>query len=578
MVIPPVGNHGETLLASVGRRLKVSKSQIRHFAPKIRFSDAYSDVTNGSFSAIFDPTESVCLGTTSRTTSRQSWERALAVVSTAFLDSGRKEMSDLGVNETSILGGNSTGNGTVFGLPLNYVETHRGWCLFVSFLCALFASGLTLYNMYLHLRAYTRPNLQRYILRILIIVPFYAIGSFLSFWLVHQAIYFNILRDIYEAFVVYSFLELVLSFAGGESNCVSKMVGEKELDHPFPCGYCFPPMARDGRLLRACKKATIQFVFIKPSIAILSLFMLAAGEYDSTGYQWFLWIVYNGSYSIALYGLLVFYLATKHILAPFSPVLKFFAVKSVIFMTFWQTLMISSCPNITVEQAFAWNDFIISCEMVPVAIMYFVSFGARQFQARSVVYSEEDKEKLAAKQPTSPGSGEVVKNMKEVLNVKDIVADAYHNFMPSYQDYMLQRADDEDLEKSDTSGAVLEAPTPVASDDVKENDIEVMLNDDTESAAPVPDSAAELDEIHVDEKPLSPPAVTSPRPPSPHTKPSRKNSLEGDERRTKRSLSDEMHIRQEDVAIPFSMSDEEEDETLLVSPRKTPTDKASLLK
>ncbi|KAF0749683.1 hypothetical protein AaE_006964, partial [Aphanomyces astaci] len=234
--------------------------------------------------------------------------------------------------------------------------------------------------MYLHLRAYTRPNLQRYILRILIIVPFYAIGSFLSFWLVHQAIYFNILRDIYESFVVYSFLELVLSFAGGESTCVSKMVGEKELDHPFPCNFCFPPMARDGRLLRACKKATIQFVLIKPSIALLSLFMLAIDAYNSTGYQWFLWVVYNGSYSIALYGLLVFYLATKHILAPFSPVLKFFAVKSVIFMTFWQSLMISSCPDITVEQAFAWNDFVLSVEMVPVAILYMISFGARQFQ------------------------------------------------------------------------------------------------------------------------------------------------------------------------------------------------------
>ncbi|ETV97124.1 hypothetical protein H310_09930 [Aphanomyces invadans] len=519
-------------------------------------------------------------------------------------------MSDVGlVNETSILGGNSTGNGTVFGLPLNLVETERGWCLFVSFLAALVASGLTLCNMYLHLRAYTRPNLQRYILRILIIVPFYAIGSFLSFWLVHQAIYFNILRDIYEAFVVYSFLELVLSFAGGESNCVSKMVGEKELDHPFPCNFCFPPMARDGRLLRACKKATIQFVFIKPTIALLSLFMLAIDEYNSTGYQWFLWVVYNGSYSIALYGLLVFYLATKHILAPFSPVLKFFAVKSVIFMTFWQSLMIASCPDITVEQAFAWNDFILCVEMVPVAILYLISFGARQFQLSHRLASHDvDKEDGMSQRSAiecgeaTPHSGEVVRNMKEVLNVKDIVADAFHNFSSSYQDYMLQRADDEDLEKAEQpTSSILDAPTPTTDDGsphLKTNQV------NADAAAPKPDHPGDqLDDgidvsenEHNDEqtedgvdtdgvivspstvakRKLSPKMATYSMRKASIGSNSSSNSSHSADTRTRRSSAEEMPVRQEAIAIPYSMSDEEEDETLLVSPRKN--DKTSLLK
>ncbi|OQS00940.1 hypothetical protein THRCLA_05810 [Thraustotheca clavata] len=284
------------------------------------------------------------------------------------------------LNETVLLDGNVTGNGTVLGLPLNLIETHRSWSLFIAAMAAIFASALTAFTMYQHLRAYTRPNLQRYILRILLIVPVYAIGSFLSFKFVHQATYFNIVRDMYEAFVVYSFLNLVLSFAGGESNCVSKMVSENEIKHPFPFNYCLPPMARDGRLLRNCKKATIQFVFVKPTMALFSLFMLGVDLYDTEGFQWFLWIVYNASYSIALYGLLVFYMATKHILAPFSPVLKFFAVKSVIFLTFWQTLMIDGLPHITKEQAFAWNDFILAIEMAPVAVMYYFSFGASQFK------------------------------------------------------------------------------------------------------------------------------------------------------------------------------------------------------
>ena len=47
-------------------------------------------------------------------------------------------------------------------------------------------------------------------------------------------------------------------------------------------------------------------------------------------------IVYNISISLALYALFLFYFATKDLLRPFDPVLKFFTVKSVIFLSFWQ--------------------------------------------------------------------------------------------------------------------------------------------------------------------------------------------------------------------------------------------------
>ena len=40
--------------------------------------------------------------------------------------------------------------------------------------------------------------------------------------------------------------------------------------------------------------------------------------------------------SLALYGLYLFYFATKDLLTPFDPVLKFCTIKSVIFLSFWQ--------------------------------------------------------------------------------------------------------------------------------------------------------------------------------------------------------------------------------------------------
>jgi len=47
-------------------------------------------------------------------------------------------------------------------------------------------------------------------------------------------------------------------------------------------------------------------------------------------------IVYNISVSLSLYALFLFYFSTRELLSPYSPMLKFLMVKSVIFLSFWQ--------------------------------------------------------------------------------------------------------------------------------------------------------------------------------------------------------------------------------------------------
>lgn len=47
-------------------------------------------------------------------------------------------------------------------------------------------------------------------------------------------------------------------------------------------------------------------------------------------------IIYNVSITLALYALFLFYFATKDLLTPYDPVLKFAIIKSVIFLSFWQ--------------------------------------------------------------------------------------------------------------------------------------------------------------------------------------------------------------------------------------------------
>ena len=58
----------------------------------------------------------------------------------------------------------------------------------------------------------------------------------------------------------------------------------------------------------------------------------------------YLWItiIYNITYTMALYALVLFYMGTHELLAPFNPLLKFTVVKMVVFLTFWQVRSIAS--------------------------------------------------------------------------------------------------------------------------------------------------------------------------------------------------------------------------------------------
>ena len=53
------------------------------------------------------------------------------------------------------------------------------------------------------------------------------------------------------------------------------------------------------------------------------------------GYLW-ITLIYNVSITLALYGLALFYMATRDMLSPYSPAWKFACVKAVIFLSFWQ--------------------------------------------------------------------------------------------------------------------------------------------------------------------------------------------------------------------------------------------------
>ncbi len=58
--------------------------------------------------------------------------------------------------------------------------------------------GLTSHHIYKHLKHYNCPQQQKWTVRVLFMVPIYALASWLSLRFFHAAIYFDTIRNVYE--------------------------------------------------------------------------------------------------------------------------------------------------------------------------------------------------------------------------------------------------------------------------------------------------------------------------------------------------------------------------------------------
>ena len=258
-----------------------------------------------------------------------------------------------------------------------------------------------------HLQHYNRPLLQRQVVRIILIVPVYAVCSALSLNFEHEAVYINTIRDIYEAYCIHCFLVLMLDFPGGEAAVVEGIKEKGLLKHPFPCGLCCSKIQLGAEFIVSMKRTTMQFVIIKPIMALLAIIFMLSGvcvlvglrarlrthflcalvvtcpddlthcppphspSFNTDAAQYFILVVYNLSYTTALYGLFLFYLGTKSLLVGFSPVSKFSAVKVIVFATYYQSLIVVALPGMDeLGSSERWNDFIICIEMAMFAIMH----------------------------------------------------------------------------------------------------------------------------------------------------------------------------------------------------------------
>lgn len=306
--------------------------------------------------------------------------------------------------------------------------------IIVAFPCVVASIVLAVLHIYRHLINYTEPTYQRYIVRIIFMVPVYALMSFLSLLLNERSIYFNSIREVYEAWVIYNFLALCLAWVGGPGAVVLTLTGRVLKPSLCLMTCCFPPIALDGRFIRRCKQGTLQFVILKPILVAITFVLYAKGKYQDGNFsakQGYLYItiIYTVSYSTALYALALFYVACRDLLRPFNPVPKFILIKSVVFLTYWQGVMVFLAAKSgfikNAEEAAEFQNFIVCVEMLIAAVGHLYAFPYKEYAGANIGVS-----------------GDLTGSLSHALKFNDFYHDTVHQFAPTYHDYVLYNHSD----------------------------------------------------------------------------------------------------------------------------------------
>jgi hypothetical protein len=231
-----------------------------------------------------------------------------------------------------------------------------------------------------------------------------ATTSWLSLVFPSSAGYLAIVKDGYEAYIIYQFLSFCISVLGkGDRNKVVDLLS-KQVDHLtppfrlFPC--CCKPHYEDDRaladaILTQCQAFTMQFVFWRPVTTIANFLLnkyqyygLSDNPHDYRAPQFYVTLIQNLSIFIAFAGLLKFYHAVDKDLEWCRPFAKFLCIKGVVFMTFWQGLALSVLAETTDvggggnsdQWAESAQNFLICLEMLLFSIAHFYCFPVEEWQ------------------------------------------------------------------------------------------------------------------------------------------------------------------------------------------------------
>uniref|UniRef100_A0A1I8JEZ0 Transmembrane protein 184C n=1 Tax=Macrostomum lignano TaxID=282301 RepID=A0A1I8JEZ0_9PLAT len=132
-------------------------------------------------------------------------------------------------------------------LPLCVIELNKkgspasvkAW--FIAGLFVMVTLPVSLWAILAHLINYTNPGLQRYIIRILWMVPIYSLNAWFALRFPKQSIYLDTMRECYEAYVIHNFMMYLLCYLRSSYPDLEFMLEQRDpVKHLFPI-CCMPP-------------------------------------------------------------------------------------------------------------------------------------------------------------------------------------------------------------------------------------------------------------------------------------------------------------------------------------------------
>ncbi|KAF5748413.1 hypothetical protein HS088_TW04G00367 [Tripterygium wilfordii] len=191
--------------------------------------------------------------------------------------------------------------------PMNGEDTYRDLhqpALITAGCFVIVALALSILLILQHLRHYTNPAEQKWIVGVLLMVPIYACESIISLWNPKLSLVCDILRNCYEAFALYSFWSYLVACLGGERRVIEILENESRRlidDKPLLDGadkhqdrqqrsfsnFFFRPGVLGRDLYTIIKFGLVQYMILKTFCAFLAFLLELFGVYGDGEFKWY---------------------------------------------------------------------------------------------------------------------------------------------------------------------------------------------------------------------------------------------------------------------------------------------------
>ncbi|KAL1851178.1 hypothetical protein Plec18170_006502 [Paecilomyces lecythidis] len=231
--------------------------------------------------------------------------------------------------------------------------------LFVCAGFALAAASIAFILIMCHATHYSKPREQRHIIRILLMIPIYSTVAFLSFLYYREAVYFEVLGDCYEAFTISAFFTLLCHYIAPDLHSQKEYFrGIRPKPWLWPMNWLQKVWGGENGIWRTPRSGltwfndkviwtgVFQYCLVRVLMTIVAVATQTVGLYceeslnPAFSHVWVL-VLESICVSIAMYCLVQFYIQISKDVKQYKVFLKILSIKLVIFLSFWQTTLIS---------------------------------------------------------------------------------------------------------------------------------------------------------------------------------------------------------------------------------------------